>query len=215
MTKTEFTSQLREKLAGLAEQDADDRVNFYGEMIDDLIEEGRSEEDAVDEIASRIESELASEFHVQTPCEPTKKEEPSREEKKKRELKGWEIALIAVTSPVWASLAFAAAVALLSLAITAVGVIFSLFAVLFSLVICAWAFFVALACCALVLLVLVPVLAVVGKGLAGLALIGASMVSAGLAILFFFGARALSKGVFCLFRLMFRGIGNLFARGKV
>ena len=218
MTKKEFASQLREKLSRLPKQDVEDRVNFYGEMIDDLMEEGRGEQDAVDEIASRIESELAFEFCTMPDVSANGARtngEALREDKKRRPLKGWEIALIAVTSPIWASLLFAAAIAALALAISAVAAVFSLFAVLFSLVISAWAFFIALACCALVLLVLVPVLAVVGKGLAGLALLGAAMVSAGLAILFFFGAGALSKGVFHLFRLIFRGIGKVFARGKV
>lgn len=217
MTKNEFTSQLREKLSRLDERDVEDRLNFYGEMIDDLMEEGLCEADAVAQIASRIESELASEFCTE-PQHPAQEERAEKETprgiKQRRALKGWEIALIALTSPIWASILFAAATAVLVLAISAVVLVFALYAVLFSLVICAWAFFASLAVCATVFLVLSPVLAAVGKGLAGIALIGMALICAGLAIFLFFGARAVSKGIFCLFRLTFRGIGKMFARGK-
>ena len=36
MTKYEFIGALREKLRGLPEQEIGDRLNFYGEMIEDL-----------------------------------------------------------------------------------------------------------------------------------------------------------------------------------
>ena len=42
MTKKEFLSALREKMAGLPKDDVDDRIAFYSEMIDDRMEEGLS-----------------------------------------------------------------------------------------------------------------------------------------------------------------------------
>lgn len=50
MNKSEFILQLRNGLSGLPQDDVDERLNFYGEMIDDRIEDGLSEEDAVLEI---------------------------------------------------------------------------------------------------------------------------------------------------------------------
>ena len=47
MNKQEFLSQLRKGLAGLPQNDIEERLAFYGEMIDDRIEEGLSEEEAV------------------------------------------------------------------------------------------------------------------------------------------------------------------------
>ena len=47
MLKTEFLEQLRAGLAGLPQEDIDGRVAFYSEMIDDRMEEGLSEEEAV------------------------------------------------------------------------------------------------------------------------------------------------------------------------
>ena len=47
MSKQEFLALLREGLSGLPREDAEERLAFYGEMIDDLMEDGMTEEDAV------------------------------------------------------------------------------------------------------------------------------------------------------------------------
>ena len=50
MTKWEFIAALGARLSGLPKNDIDERLNFYGEMIDDRIEEGLGEADAVSEV---------------------------------------------------------------------------------------------------------------------------------------------------------------------
>ena len=47
MTKNEFLSSLRSKLQGLPPADIDERIGFYSEMIDDRMDEGKSEEEAI------------------------------------------------------------------------------------------------------------------------------------------------------------------------
>lgn len=47
MIKKEFLSQLRTGLAGLPQRDIEERLSFYSEMIDDRMEEGLPEEEAV------------------------------------------------------------------------------------------------------------------------------------------------------------------------
>ncbi|MBO7632200.1 MAG: hypothetical protein J6S78_07730 [Lachnospiraceae bacterium] len=47
MNKKEFSELLRTSLAGLPQRDIEERVAFYEEMIDDRLEEGMSEEEAV------------------------------------------------------------------------------------------------------------------------------------------------------------------------
>ena len=47
MNKKEFLEQLQKELAGLPQKELEERLAFYDEMIDDQMEEGRSEEDAV------------------------------------------------------------------------------------------------------------------------------------------------------------------------
>lgn len=64
MTKLKFLLSLHEKLSKLPEDDVQERLSFYSEMIEDRMEEGLSEEDAVlavgtvDNIASQIIAEL-------------------------------------------------------------------------------------------------------------------------------------------------------------
>ena len=52
MKKQEFLARLRKSLRGLPKNDVEERLTFYGEMIDDGIEDGLSEEDAVSRIGS-------------------------------------------------------------------------------------------------------------------------------------------------------------------
>ena len=66
MNKQKFLAELKKSLSALGRNDIEDRLAFYGEMIDDRIEEGFSESEAVlavgsaDEIAAQI---LESEAH--------------------------------------------------------------------------------------------------------------------------------------------------------
>ena len=95
MTKQVFLSSLEEKLQGLPKQDIDERLSFYSEMIDDRIDEGKSEEEAVDELGDidKIVEEIAKETSLVKLV--THKIKP------KRKLRVWEIILIAVGFPLW------------------------------------------------------------------------------------------------------------------
>ena len=50
--KNEFLEKLRNALFGLPNDDIEERIAFYNEMIDDKIEEGLSESQAVSEMGS-------------------------------------------------------------------------------------------------------------------------------------------------------------------
>ena len=52
MKKKEFLKELEKNLKGLPERDIEERIEFYSEMIDDRIEDGKTEEEAVSEIGS-------------------------------------------------------------------------------------------------------------------------------------------------------------------
>ena len=64
MRKQEFLDELNKKLSDLSRSEAEERISFYSEMIDDRIEEGLSEEDAVsaigtiDNVAMQITAEI-------------------------------------------------------------------------------------------------------------------------------------------------------------
>ena len=47
MTKQEFSDKLKKLLSSLTEEEISERIGFYLEMIDDRIEEGLSEDEAV------------------------------------------------------------------------------------------------------------------------------------------------------------------------
>ncbi|MBQ1272254.1 MAG: DUF1700 domain-containing protein [Clostridia bacterium] len=63
MTKQEFLTALRERLDGISDSDAERWVSFYSEMIDDRMEDGMSEAEAVanvgdvDDAARQIRSQ--------------------------------------------------------------------------------------------------------------------------------------------------------------
>ncbi len=108
MTKNEFLSSLRGRLYGLPEADMEKSLEYYSEMIDDRIEDGMTEEEAVydmgsiDKIVSGIISDTSLPKLVREKVKP------------KHSLRGWEIALIVLGSPIWLSLAFAAVMVLLT-----------------------------------------------------------------------------------------------------
>lgn len=95
MTKEMFLQELRLKLKGLPKDDIEDRVSFYSEMIDDRVEEGLSEEEAIKEIGTS--DEIASKVIEATPLATIVKEKV----KPKRKLTPFEIVLLILGFPLW------------------------------------------------------------------------------------------------------------------
>ena len=124
MRKNEFLAALRARLSALPVAEREERIGFYSEMIDDRIEEGLSEEAAVDGVGS-VE-DIADQILSEVP--------PARVEvKEKRKLGAGVIVLLALGSPIW-----------LSLAVAAFAVLIAFYAVLWSLVAVVWSIFAAL-----------------------------------------------------------------------
>ena len=178
MNKEGFLVALRSALAGLPQDDVEERLAFYSEMIDDRVEEGASEEDAVagvgtvDEVASQIVAEVPLTKIVKEKITP------------KRTLKAWEIVLIALGFPVWFPLLVAAG-----------AVILSLYIVVWALIVSLWAIELSLAVSAAASVAAAAAYFSAGTPLAGIAMIGAACVFAGLSIFMFFGCLAASKGI--------------------
>ena len=80
MTKQEFLTSLREGLRGLPPADIEERIAFYDEMIDDRMEEGLTEEEALAELGS-VESVIAQ-ITAETPLVKLVKEKVRRERKR-------------------------------------------------------------------------------------------------------------------------------------
>ena len=183
MTKREFLDELRRALSGLPEDDVSERVTFYGEMIDDRIEDGIPEETAVAQIGDVYA--IASQIVEETPLAKLVKEKI----RPKRKMKAWEIVLLALGSPLWVALIAAA-----------FAVTLSLFAVLIAGLIVLWAVFGALCGCALGGILGGIVFIVRGNVLPGVAALGAGVALAGLTVLAFFFCRAATGEIIFLIK---------------
>lgn len=95
MTKEQFLNELKEKLKSLPKNEIEERINFYSEMIDDRIDEGKSEEEAIKEIGTV--DEIIKEIASDTPLVSIVKEKI----KPKRKLRAWEILFLILGFPLW------------------------------------------------------------------------------------------------------------------
>lgn len=195
MTKEEFLLKLTHKLSPLPWEEIEDRWKFYSEMIDDRMEEGLSEEEAVAELGS-VE-DIAAQILADVPLSALVKEKI----KPKKRMKAWEIVLLILGFPVWFPLLLAAAV-----------IVLALYIVLWVLVICVWAVFVSLAACAIGGIGSGVIFVTNGNASSGVAMIGAGLVCAGLAVFAFFGCHAATKGVVRLTKAVLLGVKRRLVR---
>jgi uncharacterized membrane protein len=193
MRKQEFLDRLRAKFSGLPSGEIEERIRFYEEMIEDRMEDGLEEEDAV--------AAIVSEDAIPTGgVAPSSKPQPEQAAKRdKRRLSAWEIVLLVLGSPIW-----------ISLIVAAFAVLLAIYAVLWSVIVSLWASFGALIGGGLG-----GVVAGVGFCLgvnpaAGAALLGAGLVCAGLSVFLFFGCRAATKGVAVLTKKTAQGVKTCF-----
>ena len=193
MTKQEFLCALGKALAGLPRREVDERLAFYGESIDDRIEEGRTEAQAVSDIGSV--DEIAAQVIAEVPLAKIAKERV----RPKRRLRAWEIVLLVLGSPVWLPLLAVAAV---------LGLV--LYLVPWILIVSVWAVFVSLVACALGGVAAGLYFAVRGFGFTGLASGGAGLFCAGGAVFLFFGCREATKGIVLLTKQIVFGIKKCF-----
>ena len=95
MTKKEFLTELRNNLSGLPKEEVEDRINFYSEMIDDRMDEGKTEEQAVADIGSTDEA-------VRTIASQTKMSTLVKEKMiPKRRITGFEVCMLIIGFPLW------------------------------------------------------------------------------------------------------------------
>lgn len=195
MSKQEFLVQLRKGLSGLPREDIEERLTFYSEMIDDRMEEGLSEEEAVVAVGSA--QEIVAQVVAEIPFAKIAKERI----KSKRQLRVGEIVLLALGSPIW-----------LSLGIVVFAVILSLYISLWAVIISLWAVFASFAACSIGGVVAGVVIACSGNALSGIAMLAAGIVCAGLSIFMFYGCKAATKGCLVLTKKAAVRIKNCFIK---
>ncbi|MBQ3028900.1 MAG: DUF1700 domain-containing protein [Lachnospiraceae bacterium] len=195
MKKNEFLSELRERLAGLSETDLNRSMDYYTEMIDDRMEDGRSEDEAVAEIGTP--AVIAEEILKEMPLAKLVKARV----KPKRKMAVWEVVLLVLGSPLW-----------LALLITLFVAVLSLYIALWSVVISLWAVELALAATVLAGVVALPISLIQGNVWAGIALLGAGIFAAGLSMFGFYGCLYATKGACLLGKKLFLFVKSCFIR---
>ena len=177
MRKQEFIAVLRKKLSALPRRDAEERIAFYSEMIDDRIEEGLLEEEAVSAVGSV--DEIAEQILKETPIK--------KETAEKKSAGGWKVLFLVLGSPIW-----------LSLIVAVVAVAVSLYAVVWAVAVSLWAVFVSLVAVGAVGPIMGIVHLCMGHGTAGFVALGAGLVCAGLAVFAYSGCLATTKATLLL-----------------
>ena len=180
MTRTEFMKNLKEALGALPQAERKKALAFYGEMLDDRIEESGSEAagvasmEAPGMIAARLLREAPSPV---------------------RGSGSWgRTVLLALGSPIW-----------LSLMIAAGAIVFSLYAAVWALLISLWAVLIALVVSVPALLLAGFFTGGMPNFLLGL---GGALVFFGLSVLLYQSALGLTRGAIRMSSLLFRKIKN-------
>lgn len=192
MNKKQFLEELRSKLVGLPDEEIENRISFYEEMINDRIDEGKSEEEAISEIGTV--DEVVREIAKDTPLVSLVKHKM----KPKRRLRGWEVMLIIFSFPFW-----------LPLVITAIALTFAAIVVLWSGAIAVYATEVSM-----IATFIWGTIGFIGSGMADTYYLGAALVGFGGMILMAFASYGITKGMCRLTRFMVIGIKSAFIRKK-
>ncbi len=190
MNKEQFLSAIKIKIQGLPQNDIEKSLDYYAEMLDDRIEEGMTEEQAVmalgsvDEIVAQILTDIPLPRLVQEKVRPS------------RALRTGEIILLILGAPVW-----------LPLVLTVIALFLTAYLVLWMGAVVLYALdFSALLCGVAGVFSIFP-FALSGNFLQGVFLVGSGLVAIGVGLLFLFVCNKVSA-------LILRGSKWLLLRSK-
>ncbi len=176
MRKHEFISELRDRLYGLPKQDIEESAAYYSELIEDYMEDGMSEEEAIASIGSA--AQIATQILMDTPLPKLVKAKTTP----RHALRAWEIVLLILGAPLW-----------LSLLLAAVSVILAVYLALWAVIVSFYAVDLAFAVSGLAGVFGFVVLLSNHFVVSGLFTLGFGLVCVGLTILFFFACNAVAK----------------------
>lgn len=189
MKREEFLHSLRERLAGLPEEDKKQTLEYYGESIADRMEEGLSEEEAVaalgsvEEIAAQILSDGSLSKRIRQRISLNR---------------GWKTALLILGSPLWLMLLFAAG-----------ATVFAGFLTLWSIIAAAYAVALSAVCGTLAGVINLGACLASGAWVKGLFFLGAGMLCAGVSIAMFIGLNRITGGLLRWNKRWIRKLRNL------
>ena len=195
MNKGAFLYRLKERLSGLPQDDIEERIMYYGEIIDHRIAEGMSEEAAVaslgsmEDISSYVMSEIPLNRFVM------------RRVGSESRMSGGKLLLILLTFPLWFPLITVAA-----------ALIFSVYVTICALILSCYAVGLALAVASVMSLPAAVLLMLVGKFSGGIFLLGAGMIIGGVTLIMFAISRKLSRGLIGVTRRFAIWVKSLFVK---
>lgn len=194
MRKNEFLKKLEKLLSQLPESERGRHLSYYSELIDDMTDNGMTEEEAVSRFGDV--NEIANQILTETPL-------PLLVKTKVRPSGGWTaftVILAVMASPIW------------------LPIVISLLAVVFSVFVAFWCVVIAFAavCIALIIsgltLCFVPFAVIGSVPSASVLMIGVGFICTGLGILLCFGTYYAAKGIAKLTVLIAKGIKSLFIK---
>lgn len=194
MNKHEYIDALKNNLKMVDEKTLKETLDYYKEMIDDKIEDGTLEIDAISEMPKP--EDAATEVLLNLPLTKLVK----RKVTPNRTLKAWEIVLIVLGSPVW-----------LALVIAAISIVFSIYITIWSIVIALFATCIVLAIGGLGSIVLSIINAFCGMSAAsiffiigiGISMLGVGILLACVSVVATKGIIVLSKKIWIFIKKMF------------
>ncbi len=196
MNKEQFLLALYDALRGLPVEDVERSIAYYREMIDERVEDGMSEEEAVaalgsvDEIAEQILSEVPLHALVR-----------ERVTDGRQTLPAWEIALLVLGAPLW-----------FAFGVTALSLLFAFYVTIWALVLAFGAVAIALGLAGVAgVLFCVPAFLRAGFG-ALLTSLGGGLVCGGIATTFLLALRGMVKGTIRLSGRIWLWAKSLFVR---
>ena len=199
MTKLEFLSALRERLAGLPQEDLERSLEYYSESIDDRMEDGLTEEEAVEAMGPI--DEIVSQILMGTSLPKLVKQKTKGSTG--RPWGAGVFVLLILGFPLW-----------FPLLIAFFSIFFSLYVVLWSLIVVLYSVDVAFAAGAIAG-VFGSVAGLLTGGVAiGMFTLGGGLVCVGLTILWFFACNVIAKGLVMLSKTILLGIKSCFVRKR-
>lgn len=197
MNKQEYLESIRSRISAMPADDVNRFMDYYSEMIDDRVEDGLSEEEAVADMGSP--DAAVEQILEDMPLTKLVKEKI----KPKHELKAWEVVLIVLGSPVWIPLLITAAVLLLTLWIVAFALLISFYAVVLSFVVAGIGG----------LICTIP-LFIANSTYTAVLMLGAALIGIGIAILFVVSVKPVTVGIFKVCKASVNGIKRMFVKEK-
>ena len=192
MTKQEYIKAVKSNLKGLDSEDIESAIELLEEGINDRMDMGLSEEEAVADM--QTPKEAARQIKLDTPFPQLVKAKAQS-----KPLKAWEIVLLILGAPLWLPLLIALGAIIFAVVITILAVAFAVFVTVIALVV---------AGTVAVFASLIALIA--GLGIKAIVTLGASLVVIGIGLLLLLPGIIFSKWMLSLIGKFFRWI-----KGKI